>query len=364
MAPGTARPTWGNARECITRSAAGRDGAWARAVVEGAGRALPGLGGLARHGARAQHVHFDRGLIGSINPCDAGLVPQGCYELDAEEYVDAFQFLARSADSQCGAMIEGEVDLMRLRALKFGHGHVSGNVNALVQGLPAHSIDRRALEIFWLASEFEEEFGRVDAALLYVQLAYNLARTFGDEPRRGAIAARAARITALRKEYDDSERLAKEALQISSRLSLPVLCGDALAARGMLDVLRSRDSEAVASLSEARTIFLQLKRRPRLLYSLCDLARACYYSGSVDRANGAIKEARELAVLLPGLRVSVLLAEMEILRDAEQWDGALSAATELHDVATELQHEFGIERARGTLARIAARTGNRLPGST
>lgn len=304
---------------------------------------------------------LDRGLIGNIHPRDAGIVLEGFRDIEAADYIDATQFLARSADPQLGGMIEGEVDLIRLMALKLGHGHVSGNVNALIKTLPEAVHDRRKLEICSLAAEFAEEFGQLDAAKLYVQTAYEIARRFGDEPRRGSIAARAARIAALKKEYDDSEWLAEEALQVSSRLSLPVLRGDALAARGMLDVLRSRDRDAVAPLNEARAIFFQLARRPRLLYALCDLARAYYYSQAVDPANDALCEARQLSALLPGLQVPVLLVQMELLRHAEQWDNARTAADELLIVATELRHEFGIERAGRTLKLLAARATN---GST
>src|SRR5581483_7600207 len=148
-------------------------------------------------------------------------------------------------------------------------------------------------------------------------------------------------IQALAKQYDTAAWLADEALQISTRLSLPILRGDALAARGMLDVLRSHDADAVAPLKEARSIFRYYQRRPRLTYALCDLARPHYYSGSTDGANSALEQARGLAHLLPGLWVQVLLAEMELLMHAEQWDGAQASATDLLAAATDLKHEAG-----------------------
>lgn len=301
---------------------------------------------------------LDRGLIGTIDAQEAGLVGIG-RDVEAKDYVDAFQFLARSAEP--GAMPEAKADLMRYLALKLGHGHVDGSVNVLIkelfEGQSELREDRRALEVCWLASEFAEEFGRLEAALLYVRAAYGVARVLGDEPRRGAIAARAGRIAALRKEYGDAAWLASEALQISSHLSLPVLRGDALAAQGMLEVLRSRDDLAVAPLNEACTIFRRLKRRPRLTYALCDLARACYYSGLVDDANASIEEARGLAVVLPGLEVQVLQVVMELLADAQQWDLARSAATDLLVAATDLKHEAGIKRAHRTLERIDQHAG-------
>jgi hypothetical protein len=304
---------------------------------------------------------LDRGLIGTIDPHEDGLVLEGQRDVEAQAYADAFQFLARSADASFGgAMIEGQADLIRCLALKLGHGHVSGNVSALIKSLPPEleiGDARRTLQICWLAAEFGEEFGNLEAALMHAQIAYHLARALGDEPRRGAIAARAARICALKNQYGDAEWLADEASQIGARLSLPVLRGDALAARGMLDVLRSRDPDAVAPLDQACALFRRNKRRPRLAYALCDLARARYYSGSADGANSALEEARGLARLLPGLAVQALLAEMELLMHAEQWDGAKASATDLLAAATDLKHEAGIRRAQRALARIAEHAG-------
>jgi hypothetical protein len=127
----------------------------------------------------------------------------------------------------------------------------------------------------------------------------------------------------------------------------------------MTDVLRSRDSDAVEPLVEATEIFEVHQRRPRLTYALCDLVRASYYSGEVERANAALERARAMADVLPGLTVQVLLAEMELLRHDEQWDAARAAANDLLEVSKEMKHEAGSRRAERALEEMATKGGRR-----
>ena len=142
------------------------------------------------------------------------------------------------------------------------------------------------------------------------------------------------------------------ALRIATDLSLPVLRGDALAARGQIDVLDSRDADAVDPLSTACAIFRETSRRPRLVLALCDYARACYYSGSVNDAEGALNEAHALAERFPGLRPPVLASQMELFDHQGQRDVAFELATELLEAATEAKHRAWIRRATRAIERL------------
>jgi tetratricopeptide (TPR) repeat protein len=302
---------------------------------------------------------LERGLIGYIDPRTAGLIPDRMpRDIDAKDYADAFQFLARGAN--LGNSIEGEVDQVRYAALKLGHGHVSGNIRLLIKRIEniEETNDLRAgFEVMLLATEFAEEFGKFMEAWKYIQAAYYCARELGDELRRAACAARAAHITAFLKQYQLAEQQAEEALQIADQLSLPIYRGDALAARGLTHVLRGYDDRAVEPLEEACAIFRRHQRRPRLTYALCDLGRAYYYSGSADKAMTAINEAKDLAETLPGLGVQVSLMELELLMAGEQWNVAREVAGELLEIATACNHEYGINHAQKTISQLSQEPG-------
>lgn len=293
---------------------------------------------------------LDRGLIGTVDPKEAGVVPKWQRDVEAEAYVDGFQFLSRAAKD--GSRPEAEADLVRLLALKNGHGHVREDVQMLIGQYVSERAERANYEIALLAAEFAEELGETENGELFCRLAFAVARDMGDEPRRGSALARAARLVALRKDYDTALQLAADALGIATRLALPVLEGDALAARGMVDVLRSHDAEAVGPLLRACAIFRRMQRRPRLTFALCDLARAAYYAGQLDVANNALGECLSLAQQLPGLLVQALEARMEILEHAGQHPEACAVAQELIEVATDFQHTTGIARANQALARM------------
>lgn len=294
---------------------------------------------------------LDRGLIGTIEPEAAGLVPEALgRDVEARDYVDALQFLARAA--QLGRLPEAEADLTRLLALKVGHGRVRGNVQALVARLANERADPASYEIALLAAEFAEELGETDNGVLFSRLAFAIAQEMGDEPRRAGALARGARLLALVKDYDTAVELTTEALGIASRLALPVLEGDALAARGMVDVLRSCDAEAVEPLTRACALFRRMQRRPRLALALCDLARAQYYAGQGERAAAALEECQRLAELLPGLHIQGLLAELEILEHAGQQAEARRIAERLIEAGTALGHDTGVARGTRALTRL------------
>jgi hypothetical protein len=308
---------------------------------------------------------LERGIIGTIDPRQAGLIPDMMPgDVDAKDYADAFQFLGRGARE--GNLIEGEANLIRYLALKLGHGHVRGNVKQLLERLETieETNDLRGgFEILLLGTEFAEEFGNFGPAWEYIKAAYYTARELGDEIRRAICAARATHITTFLKQYELAEQQADEALRIAEHLSLPILRGDALASRGLIDVLRGYDGRAVGPLEEACAIFRGHQRRPRLTYALCDLGRAYYYSGAADKAMNAINEAKDLAEILPGLGVQVSLMELELLMAGEQWVVANTAAGELLEIATQCKHEYGINRAQKYMAEIATKTGGAGMGS-
>jgi tetratricopeptide (TPR) repeat protein len=295
---------------------------------------------------------LDRGLIGTIDPVAAGVVPEWQHDVEATAYVDALQFLFRAADDDLGRLPEAQADLVRLLALKLGHGHVTGNMKRLVAAHVSKRADRANYEAALLAAEFAEELDDVDNGVHYCRHAVAVAHELGDEPRRAAALARAARLLGLAKSYATARDLAEQALRIATDLSLPVVRGDALAARGQVDVLDSRDADAVAPLSTACAIFRETQRRPRLALALCDYARACYYSGSADQVNGALSEALALAERLPGLRSAVLATQMELFEHQGQRGVAFQLATELLEAATEAKHSAWIGRATRALERL------------
>jgi SIR2-like domain len=135
---------------------------------------------------------LDRGLIGTIDPVAAGVVPEWQHDVEATAYVDAFQFLSRAASDDLGRLPEGQADLVRLLALKLGHGHVTGNVKRLAAAHVSERADRANYEAALLAAEFAEEFGEHANGLQYCQLAVAVARELGDEP-----GARLARLVSM-----------------------------------------------------------------------------------------------------------------------------------------------------------------------
>ena len=295
---------------------------------------------------------LDRGLIGTIDPVDAGLVPDWQHDVEATAYVDGFQFLARAAGDDSDACRKPRPICVRLLALKLGHGHVTGNVTRIVAAHLSERADRANYEVALLAAEFAEELGELDNGLQYCQLAVAVAQELGDEPRRAAALARAARLLGLAKNAGPHATWPTRRCRSPTELSLPIIRGDALAARGLIDVFDSRDQDAVDPLSTACAIFRETQRRPRLTLALCDYSRACYYSGSADRANEALSEALALAKLFPGLRAPVLAAQLELFEHQGQRDVAFELATELLEAATEAKHSAWIRRATRALERL------------
>lgn len=295
---------------------------------------------------------LDRGLIGRIEPQRAGLVLPGSRDVDAKDYASGLQFLARAANE--GGLAEGHADLVRLLALQHGHGKVRGNVDQLLTRFSDQKSTRANYEIALLGAEFAEEFGDIQAAAERIGYAITVSRNLGDEPRRALALARAARIAALRQGYDLARQYAETARVIAERLSLPIIVGDAAAAIGMVEVLADNDAAALEPLTIACARFRRLDRRPRLLYALCDLIRATYYTGHRDATTQAVEEALDLAEILPGLAPQVVMAVMEVNEHAGQVDDAANAARELIRLGTELRHDAAVRRAKKMLARLGA----------
>ena len=128
---------------------------------------------------------LDRGLIGTIDPVAAGVVPEWQHDVEATAYVDAFQFLSRAASDDLGRLPEGQADLVRLLALKLGHGHVTGNLAQLVAAHLSERPDRANYEVALLAAEFAEELGNVDKGVQYRRLAVAVAQEL--ETSRGGL---------------------------------------------------------------------------------------------------------------------------------------------------------------------------------
>lgn len=293
---------------------------------------------------------LERGLIGLVDSQRAGLVPAGARDVEANDYANGLQFLARAANK--GDLPEGHADLVRLLALKEGHGKVRGTVDQLLERFINGKADRGNYEIALLGAEFAEEFGDISAATNHIKYAIAVSRELGDEPRRALALARAARIAALANTHDVARQFAEEARTIAERLSLPIIVGDAYAAAGMVEVLADNDVAGLDPLTDACASFRRLDRRPRLLYALCDLIRATFYTGRRDDTMRAVQEALDLAQILPGLAPQVLMAEMEVRENAGQVRDAVDTARALITLATRLRHDTAVRRAKKTLARL------------
>jgi hypothetical protein len=155
---------------------------------------------------------------------------------------------------------------------------------------------------------------------------------------------------------DAARDLCDQALEIGTRLNLPGVQADALAARGLIEVVGTNDPPATRSaiepLARACHIYRHLRRRPRLLMTLCDLARATYYAGSNDEFEAAISELDQLTPLFPGLQVTALLAKIELLMYAGAADAARGEIDQLLLIAQETNHTWAASKAEQLLLTL------------
>ncbi len=78
------------------------------------------------------HRLHEEGLLGQIEPEDAGLTVPGIHDSDARDYADARQFLSRAGSAKIGNLLEGRIELTRALALAHGPGRVLGNVEQIL----------------------------------------------------------------------------------------------------------------------------------------------------------------------------------------------------------------------------------------
>ena len=293
---------------------------------------------------------LDEGLLGQYQPEEVGLTVPGFRDVEASSYVTAIQFLGRAGNADTGGdLLEGRIELARAAGLLYGPAKVLGNVQQVVTEAGDRG-PRLMADAALLAAEMLELVGRKADAVRWARVAYAAAREIGDDPRRGTVAARAARSLALSGELDDARELSDLALEIGTRLDLPAIEADGLAARGLVEVFGTHDpaetQRAIEPLSRAAGLYRYLRRRPRLLLTLCDLVRATYYAGSAEEFEAAITELDELWPAFSGLAPHALMAKVELLAHAGQPEAARAEAERLLDVARETGNTWAEEKAQ------------------
>jgi tetratricopeptide (TPR) repeat protein len=212
-----------------------------------------------------------------------------------------------------------------------------------------------------LGAELLELVGKNADALQWARMAYAAASELGDDSRRGRVAARAGRALALSGQLETARELAEAALAIGMRLDLPAIEADALASLGLLEVVGTNSAAATESalepLRRAAGLYRQLRRRPRLLMTLCDLVRAEFYAGTTERFEAALTELDELTPAFPGLEPHARLTKVELLRHAGAHEEARQEAGRLLESARDTQNEWAAEKARRALAPTDATPG-------
>lgn len=270
---------------------------------------------------------------------------------------DALNMLGNA--STRGKRLDAEIAMCELVFWVYGPGRALAFAAGTWQHV-VESHDRRlGVDAMISISRVHEWSGEYTLALGASSAGIADARTLGDEPRRAACLVQHARALACVSRFDEAEACLADAGRIVDRLSLVLLGHDARAARGMLDVLRSRDRDAVAPLTEACAHYQRAGYLPRLFITLLDLARAAYYAGEASTLERAQRELNALSDLFPHVEGLVALLKSELSRDSEAWDLLATVTEELERFATlDLEYPWKwaltrVERNRAKLKELA-----------
>jgi tetratricopeptide (TPR) repeat protein len=206
-----------------------------------------------------------------------------------------------------------------------------------------------------LARVFEWS-GEYQLALAAATAGIAEARGLGDEPRRAEALVQYARALACVDKGDDAQQVLAQAHRIVDRLSLERLDAAACAAQGMLDVMASRDADAMEPLTRACDHYRRQQRQPLLLITLLDLARAAFYTGALDLARNYRREVCDLCVHLPGGQGPMLLLEGELALHDRDWTSLRAVEEDLREFCTgdsEFPWRWGLSRVERYRAALA-----------
>ncbi len=261
------------------------------------------------------HYQLGRRLI-ELGQFDHRLDAQRAREAkqpDASPYTftDCFQCIRRSMD---GTFPDGDLALGLYDTL-YG---MPGNGAARIRAVRTAARQARRVGAFIdacraLAIPYEITQHYTDA-LEWLELAYQEAKAFGDEPRRAAVCAEQARFLAMKKREDEAHAKIDEGLTIAERLRLTATRIDLMAARGGIFVACDDAVEGVKWLDPAIEWLRKANRRPALLRALLDACYAASILGSQERFETAHDEMIALSERYPGYEPQMILVLARVHR--------------------------------------------------
>jgi tetratricopeptide (TPR) repeat protein len=268
-------------------------------------------------------------------------------------YEDAANFLGNAA--MRGKLPEAEAALSELTFWMYGPGrgvaHAKQTWARLAESLEKSGFDekdyRRATHTMIAISRVFEWSGEYKLALMASEAGITDAGRLGDEPRRALALIQFGRGLSCSKQHDAAEKELAEAGKIADRLSLIFLQTDVRAAKGMLDVLRSRDANAIDPLTMACSAYRREERLPALFITLLDLVRGAFYAGRQDLLHDGQIELHSLCDLFPRVEGLVCLLQLEMSHYNKEWDTVKTLTDQLEHFATidsEYPWKWGLGR--------------------
>ena len=279
-------------------------------------------------------------------------------------FEDAASFLGHAASR--GKLPEAEAALSELTFWGYGPGRAMSHANQtwkrLADSLEKQSLAeidfRRSVLTMISISRVFEWSGEYELALMASTAGIIDAGRLGDEPRRALALIQHGRALAVVKQLDASEQALAEAGKIADRLSLTLLQIDVRAARGMLDVVRSRDAEALEPLALSCAGYRRRGRLPMLFITLLDLVRAAFYTGNQDKLRDGQLELHSLCDLFPWVEGLMVLLKLEMARQDEEWEIVKTLTNALERLATadpDYPWKWGLGRVAQYRERLAKR---------
>ena len=240
---------------------------------------------------------FDYGIDTQQGRKVARVNEQGEFTYSPFTANDCFQCLHRSSE-----FVRGHVDL----GLYHTYWGMPQDGAEMIRAARQQAIDQRSVATFIdacaaLAVVYEILMQYADA-LDWLEHAYRLTRSWGDEPRRARVCAELARFYAVKQRYDEAHERVAEGLVIADRLSLGDTRLRLLSAQGSVLVEQRRTAEALAALTAAADGLRRLGRRPALTRTLIDLGYAQFQAQDWAAMESATDELIDVTDILVGYR--------------------------------------------------------------
>lgn len=255
---------------------------------------------------------------------------------------DCYQCLQRG---QAGAFADAHISIAWYEAL---HGFPKASAERLRQirntmheaGRPLPFVDSCRT----LATVYEILMHYADA-LDWLERAYAVARSAGDEPRRARICAELARFLAMKRRFGEAHEKVAEAQTVVDRLELRIAQLEVWSAEGSVLVEERRPSEALEKLRLAMDGYREAGLRPALLRTMIDLGYTAYQLRDQALFDHVQDHIFDLADAFPGYSPLVALMMARLMRGGGNTEASDKFVEETKRLARLYQNPGAAEEA-------------------